>query len=270
MKQSEYEKLCDEAFGKPEKRNLLKVLNDKKPSFFVVLAGVAALIFVVLFLLTNLSAEDPLEQCRKALEFHQAQNACKITMVFEFSGDHVSEIPMEETYWRYGENYLVNWHIESGSHFPGWVLKAGGGTYCKGIGRYYPEGNTDYWSWVATDKIPDEAFTDWLDEYQWNADDITLIQTEKYGRNTIVTFQVNQESVDSYGGIADHQTVTFCLDGKGRLVYERREVTTSGIYEGEAYSGTSVGKGYVSYDEETILDMIIRRNSEVPAPHKES
>lgn len=270
MERSEYNRICDEAFGMPEKQDRRKVMLSKKPLFWIVLVSGVILILVALCLLTRLSAKDPLEQCRKALEFHQAQNACKIAMVVEFSGDHVSQYPFEETYWRHGENYLVKCYTEDGNHLPGWALKADGETYCKGIGPYYPEGITDYRSWAATDKIPEASFTDWLDEYQWNADDITLIQTEKDGRNTIVSFRVKQESVNSYGGTADHQTVTFCLDEKGRLVYEQREVTITGIYEGKAYSSTSIGKGYVSYDEETILDMIMRRISEIPDPCKES
>ena len=47
MKRSEYEKLCDEAFGKPEKRNLLKMLK-MRPKLVACVSAVLILTFSVL------------------------------------------------------------------------------------------------------------------------------------------------------------------------------------------------------------------------------
>lgn len=256
---------CPVAFAENSVKVRIKsVLNYKKPSFWIILVCVAALAVVAVCLLTSPAQADPLEQCRQALEYHQAEAARKITVVAEYSGTNVPEYPVEHTYWRYGQNYLVKWYIDDGHHRPGWLLKANGETYCYGIAPYFPEGNTDYQSWTVTDKIPEEDFTDWLDEYQWDMDEITLIKAEKTDDNLLVTFTVAGEFRTTDNELADQRTVTFCIGDNGRLLSAKHQTT---YYDGTTAICTCTHTSTISYDEQTIRGMIMGRIQEVPAPH---
>lgn len=98
---------CPVAFGEVSvKARIKNVLHYRKPSFWIVLVVIAAILAVGIFLLTSPVSKDPLEICREAFEKLQTSDGCVIRLHTPDSGDP-NRWPAHETVetWASGDNW---------------------------------------------------------------------------------------------------------------------------------------------------------------------
>lgn len=98
---------CPVAFGEVSvKARIKNVLHYRKPSFWIVLAVVAAILAVSIFLLTSPAGKEPLEICREAYLKLQTYDGCVIRVHTPDCGDP-GMWPAHETVetWANGDNW---------------------------------------------------------------------------------------------------------------------------------------------------------------------
>lgn len=203
---------CPVAFGEVSVKDRIKtVLNYRRPSFWVSLLGVAAIVFVAVCLLTNpakdnqdpaptaeaLQEQADLTRCHDALDALLAQESCTLNLIgsnqyFQWQA-YLARLG-EDTLWEY---------VPSSSPDPiSGRMEYGGKHYA------YQSG-----VWVETEE-KDTQFEGYLDFFRWELSEAALVSSTKNDSWEAICFTTTWRE-DS--GTAQTATHTYYFDAEGKL-----------------------------------------------------
>ena len=193
---------CPVAFGEVSVKYRIKsVLNYKKPSFWISLAGVIAIVFVAVCLVTSPTAEvpdanapaaetlspeeqarnDTLKKCHEDLEALFARE--EFYYDASASNDQGSTLWLTELY-KQGNNTMWKYNPSDSPDVTDGRLEYEGNHYA------YQSG-----SWIQTDS-QDEEFDAWLNLYRWDLETAELVEEKQTETGYSVVFTSKWESED--------------------------------------------------------------------------
>lgn len=203
---------CPVAFGEVSVKDRIKtVLNYRRPSFWVSLLGVVAILFVAICLLTNPAKEpntsaatvetaqeqESLQKCHDALDALLSQKDC----VLGLTGNN--EYPQ----WyvclsRLGDDTLWQYMPTSSPDPTSGRMESGGKHYALQSG-----------AWVETENA-DTQFEEYLDMFRWDLDDAILLSDTTEDNWQTIRFTTTW-STDS--GAVETATNTYYFNTEGKL-----------------------------------------------------
>lgn len=203
---------CPVAFGEVSVKHRIKtILNYRRPSFWVSLLAVMAIVFVAVCLLTNppenadapaltgetAQEQEALEKCHDALDELLSQKDC----VLGLTGSN--EYPQwQACLSRLGEDTLWQYLPTSSPDPTSGRMEYGGKHYA------YQSG-----AWVETETA-DTQFEDYLDMFRWDLDKATMFGDITGQKQTVMKFTTRWQS-DS--GAIETATHTYYFDDAGKL-----------------------------------------------------
>ena len=203
---------CPVAFGEVSVKHRIKtILNYRRPSFWVSLLAVIAIVFVAVCLLTNppenadapaltgetTQEQEALEKCHDALDALLSQKDC----VLGLTGSN--EYPQwRACLSRLGEDTLWQYLPTSSPDPTSGRMEYGGKHYA------YQSG-----AWVETETA-DTQFEDYLDMFRWDLDKATMFGDITGQKQTVMKFTTRWQS-DS--GAIETATHTYYFDDAGKL-----------------------------------------------------
>ena len=203
---------CPVAFGEVSVKDRIKtVLNYRRPSFWVSLLGVVAILFVAICLLTNPAKEpntsaatvetaqeqESLQKCHDALDALLSQKDC----VLGLTGNN--EYPQ----WyvclsRLGDDTLWQYMPTSSPDPTSGRMEYGGKHYALQSG-----------AWVETENA-DTQFEEYLDMFRWDLDNVALLSDTTEDNWETIRFTTTW-STDS--GAVETATNTYYFNTEGKL-----------------------------------------------------
>lgn len=203
---------CPVAFGEVSVKDRIKtVLNYRRPSFWVSLLGVVAILFVAVCLLTNPAKEpdtsaatvetaqeqESLQKCHDALDALLSQKDC----VLGLTGNN--EYPQ----WyvclsRLGDDTLWQYMPTSSPDPTSGRMEYGGKHYALQSG-----------TWVETENA-DTQFEEYLDMFRWDLDNVALLSDTTEDNWETIRFTTTW-STDS--GAVETATNTYYFNTEGKL-----------------------------------------------------
>lgn len=215
---------CPVAFGESNpKKRIMNVMNYKKPTFWISLLAVIAVIFVSVCLLTspeNGKAEDTetenIARCREAFELWAGYETYHVSVQNHYYGSSILNSASAVDYWISGEDWLYIAEVkdaDNGRTF--YRLKKDGVEYQQ---EFYNtlSGNPEGWSWFVAEDVSDCMDGNWFGQFRW--DDSTIrYEGSSFtdGKKKVTLLVVDDPS--AFGQYAPY-TAEFTFDDRGALV----------------------------------------------------
>ena len=251
---------CPVAFGESNpKKRIVNVLNYKKPTFWISLLAVVAVIFVSVCLLTSPENRDPLEQVSQALEDYQSKGSWHIQAEYTYENRPAAtgcqmDIWQEEDRW-----YRVStMELADGNQQTTGYVSQGDVQYTFFVsGVYHPEYRR--WSLAEGDQ---RWYPYWLPQFELKEDEITQVREEKTEEGCVITTVLDPASA------GEHYTqlyIRWHLDEKGNLTHVERYEQFTTTEDGETFlMGIHMDIALLPTDAETIKAEIDSALAEIP------
>lgn len=217
--------VCPVAFGEVSvKQRIPKVLNYRKPAFWVSLAAVLAIVCVAVCFLTDpvppTQKELDLAQCQEALETWQQMDSRHLREERVYEGGHILNDSAYSDYWKSGNRYLhisvipLSGYRRQMNH----ILMDG-----KLLSREYTMANGDYGfyasGWEERD-IPVSILYSWVDSFDWEAHAVEYIGQQEIDGTTVITVSITEDPAkcdQNHAYIENPYTVSFRFTADGTL-----------------------------------------------------
>ena len=251
---------CPVAFGEsnPRKR-IMNVLNYKKPTFWISLLAVAAVIFVSVCLLTSPKEGKPLERLTQALEDYQSRGSWHIQTEYTYE-DRPAATRCEMDIWQEEDRwYRVNsMELADGNQQTRGYLSEQDIQYTFSVsGVYHPEYRR--WSLAEEDQ---QSYPYWLPRFELKEDDIAEIREEKTEEGSIITTVMDTAAA---GEQYTQLYIRWHLDKKGNLAHVERYEQFTTTEEGETFlMGIQMDIFLLDTEAEEIAGVINNALEEIP------
>ncbi|MBR6595940.1 MAG: M56 family metallopeptidase [Oscillospiraceae bacterium] len=251
---------CPVAFGESNpKRRIMNVLNYKRPTFWISLLAVIAVIFVSVCLLTSPEEREPLERLSKALEDYQSKGSWHIQTKFIYENRPAAtrcemDIWQEEDRWyRVSSLELADGNLNT----TGYVSEHDVQYTFFVSGVYHPE----YRSWSPAEE-DERWYPYWLPRFELKDDEISEIREEKTGDGSIIITVLDAASAgEQYTQLYIH----WHLDKEGTLTHVERYEQFTTTEDGETFlMGIRMDISLLPDDAETVKAEIDSVLAELP------